>query len=219
MNKTTFIAVGDIFITRRIPAGGYKGFGEVRDCICAHDVRFSNLEMTFHDQEGYPTAFSGGTWAMTSPRMLDDIKLYGFNIYNTANNHSCDYSHGGVLATIRHLKERDMIFAGTGKNLADATRACYLETDKGRIALIGVSASFHESAMGGTERRSVRQTGTEPFAFSYGLSCHTGELPEGSGTGENYEDQCQNGERCQKRIRESAGRRDYAVRFPFVCER
>ena len=166
MNKTTFIAVGDIFITRRIPAGGYKGFGEVRDCICAHDVRFSNLEMTFHDQEGYPAAFSGGTWAMTSPRMLDDIKLYGFNIYNTANNHSCDYSHGGVLATIRHLKERDMIFAGTGKNLADATRACYLETDKGRIALIGVSASFHESAMAGGQNGDLcGRPGLNPLRF------------------------------------------------------
>ena len=71
--------------------------------------------MTFHNEEGYPAAFSGGTWAMADPRTLDDMRSFGFNLFNTANNHSCDYSHGGVLATIRNLKERDMIFAGTGK--------------------------------------------------------------------------------------------------------
>ena len=149
MSKTTFIATGDAFITRHFPEGGYEGFQAVRDCIMKYDVKFSNLEMTFHDQEGVPAAFSGGTWAMAEPQMLDDIKSYGFNLFNTANNHSCDYSHGGVLATIRHLKERGMVFAGTGKNLADASRACYLETKEARIALIAVSATFHESGMAG----------------------------------------------------------------------
>ena len=64
MKKTSFIATGDAFITRRFPEGGYEGFEAVRDCIMQHDVKFSNLEMTFHDHEGYPAAFSGGTWAM-----------------------------------------------------------------------------------------------------------------------------------------------------------
>lgn len=62
MKKTSFIATGDAFITRRFPEGGYEGFEAVRDCIMQHDVKFSNLEMTFHDHEGYPAAFSGGTW-------------------------------------------------------------------------------------------------------------------------------------------------------------
>ena len=58
-NKLTFIATGDVFITRRFPEGGYEGFDEIRDCIEQHDVKFTNLEMTFHDQEGYPAAQSG----------------------------------------------------------------------------------------------------------------------------------------------------------------
>ena len=52
MKKTSFIATGDAFITRRFPEGGYEGFEAVRDCIMQHDVKFSNLEMTFHDHEG-----------------------------------------------------------------------------------------------------------------------------------------------------------------------
>ena len=51
MSKITFIASGDAFITRRLPAGGYEGFEELRRLISAHDAAFSNLEMTFHDHE------------------------------------------------------------------------------------------------------------------------------------------------------------------------
>ena len=62
MKKMTLIATGDAFITRRFPEGGYEGFEQVRDVISQYDVKFSNLEMTFHNEEGYPAAFSGGTW-------------------------------------------------------------------------------------------------------------------------------------------------------------
>ena len=151
MAKTTFIAAGDAFITRRFPEGGYEGFGPVRDCVMQHDVRFVNLEMTFHNQEGVPAAVSGGTWAMTDPRTLDDIRSYGFNLFNTANNHSCDYSHGGVLATIRNLRERDMVFSGTGKDLGEASKPCYFEAKGTRVALISVCSSFDRSAMAGAQ--------------------------------------------------------------------
>ena len=164
--KTTFIAAGDAFITRRFPEGGYEGFLPVRDLIAGHDVKFVNLEMTFHEQEGYPAAFSGGTWAMADPRTLDDMKSYGFNLYNTANNHSCDYSHGGVLATVKYLKEKDMIFAGTGKDLQDASRPCYLETKHGRVAMIGASATFHESGMAGGQSGDMKgRPGLNPLRF------------------------------------------------------
>ena len=151
MEKTTFIATGDVFITRRLGEKGYAGFSEVAEIIRSHDVGFTNLEMTFHDAEGYPAAESGGTWAMTEPGTLDDIRRYGFNIFNTANNHSGDYSTGGILATIRHLKERGMVFSGTGKTLAEASRPCYLDTEHTRVALISASASYKTGAVAGSQ--------------------------------------------------------------------
>lgn len=166
-NKTLkVIATGDMFITRRIPQEGYEGFEQVRDCIMEHDVKFSNLEMTFHRQEGYPAAVSGGTWAMMEPEALDDVKRFGFNLYNTANNHSGDYGQEGVMATIRHLRERDMVFSGTGANLGEASRACYLETRKARVALISVASSFHESSRaGGQSHEMTGRPGLNPLRF------------------------------------------------------
>ena len=161
------IATGDLFITRRLPREGYPGFEEIQTLIGKHEVRFSNLEMTFHNKEGYPAAVSGGTWAMTEPEALDDVQRFGFNLFNTANNHSCDYGTGGVLGTMAHLKERRMVFAGTGGNLAEASKACYLETGKARVALIGVSATFHESARAGGQSQELwGRPGLNPLRFS-----------------------------------------------------
>lgn len=74
MSKTTIIATGDSFMTRRLPENGYDGFEQIREILSQYDVRFSNLEITTHDQEGVPAAFSGGTWAMAEPEILDDLK-------------------------------------------------------------------------------------------------------------------------------------------------
>lgn len=62
MDTMTFIATGDSFVTQRIPKGGYPGFSGLKEIISAHDVGFANLETTFHDSEGTPSAVSGGTW-------------------------------------------------------------------------------------------------------------------------------------------------------------
>ena len=155
MAKTTFIACGDAFATQRLPKGGYEGFEEIQACVKAHDVAFLNLESTFHDREGIPSALSGGTWAMSDPRILDDMKEYGFNLFNTANNHSCDYSQSGVLATIEHLKKRDMIFAGTGKDLGDASKPYYLETKYARVAMIACNSSGNDSARAGAQTEDL----------------------------------------------------------------
>ena len=162
--KVSFIASGDSFITRHVADCGYPGFDEIRDLIKSHDVSFANLEMTFHRQEGYPAATSGGTWAMTDPTMLDDMLRYGFNIFNTANNHSGDFGQGGVSATIKHLNERKMCFTGTGNTLQEASRACYLETRNARVALIGVTATLDPAAVvGGARGRYDRSSRLEPF--------------------------------------------------------
>ena len=64
--STKFVASGDCFITRSIPENGYPGFKEIKELIETADVRFTNLEMTFHDQEGYPQlrAAVHGPWQL-----------------------------------------------------------------------------------------------------------------------------------------------------------
>ena len=165
--KTTFIATGDAFMTRRLPEGGYPGFAEIQEIINKHDVKFNNLEITIHNQEGYPAVVSGGTWAMAEPEILDDLKKYGFNLYNTANNHSGDYSAGGVMATCKHLRERNMTFAGTGATLREAAAPAYLETKHARVALLpsSVCDSTYASIAGDQSVDCIGRPGLNPLRF------------------------------------------------------
>lgn len=166
-NKGTFVAAGDMFITRHLPEKGYEGMQELVDFIDRQDVKFVNLEVTVHDREGYPFGFSGGTWAMAHPDLLDDVKKYGFNVYNSANNHSMDYSHNGLMATIDYLKKAKINFAGVGENLADATAPAYVEGENIRAAVIAATSSFHEAWAAGNQRLDMKgRPGVNPLRFN-----------------------------------------------------
>lgn len=165
-NSGSFVAAGDLFITRKLPEKGYEGMQELVDFIAQQDIRFVNLEVTVHDREGYPFGFSGGTWAMAHPSLLKDVKRYGFNVYNSANNHSMDYSHNGLLATMDYLKREDMNYAGVGENLADATAPAYVEGENIRAAVIAATSSFHESWAAGNQRLDMKgRPGVNPLHF------------------------------------------------------
>lgn len=155
---------GDIFISRPLPTKGYDGLKEIIDLLNEHEVKLANLETTIHNKEGYPSAFPGGTWAMATPSCAQDIKRFGFNIVNTANNHTMDYSHGGMLATLNNLKINDIQFAGSGENLADASAPAFIECSEGRIAVIGATSSFHDSDAAGNQRSDMKgRPGVNPL--------------------------------------------------------
>ena len=143
---------GDIFVSRRFPAVGYRGMSSVAELLQGYEVRFGNLETTVHNKAGYPSAFPGGTWAMAEPGCLDDIKYLGINLLSTANNHSMDYSHTGLLKTIDYLREKDLVFSGTGENLGEASKPAFFECQNGRVALISITSSFHDSDAAGNQR-------------------------------------------------------------------
>lgn len=166
MAKVRVIATGDSFVTRRIPKEGYPGFAELAAVIGMYDIKFNNLEITIHNQQGYPAAVSGGTWAMAEPEVLDDLNRYGFNLYNTANNHSCDYSSGGVLATIENLKRCQKGYAGTGATLEEASAPGYVSANGVRVALLGACSTTDPSAIAGNRNDAViGRPGLNPLRF------------------------------------------------------
>jgi len=160
-----FCATGDSFINRCIPEND-PYIEEIASVIGKAEVRLTNLETTIQDSEGYPAAFSGGTWAKATPAVLDTLKIYGFNLISWANNHTLDYSHGGLIATERHLNRYGFIHAGVGKNLHEASTPKYLECPSGRIALIACVSTFHESWIAGEQRKDeIGRPGVNPLRF------------------------------------------------------
>lgn len=153
--KITLALCGDVLLSRRLPNRYPETLKEISDMLKAQDCSFGNLETTIHDREGYPELFPGGSYTMSTPFCLRDLTEFGFNVFNTANNHSMDYSHGGLLATIRHLDELGIPHCGTGKNLADACAPAFVECQNGRVAFIGVTSSFHDSYAAGPQNQDL----------------------------------------------------------------
>ncbi len=156
--KLTFAAAGDMLVQRRIHKDSL-GFSEIRDHLCRADARYVNLETTLHCGEYYANQFSGGSYLRADPRMLDDVKAYGFNMLSFANNHSMDFDRGGLMATKKAVDDAGIVNAGAGANLDEAASPTYLEVPNGRVALIGVVSTMGTplvesySAMAGKQSR------------------------------------------------------------------
>ncbi len=155
MSDPIKIAVtGDSFITQRLPRH-QSGLNKIREFFTDFDVRFTNFEVTVHNFDQSPSATSGGTWAAARPVVLKDLEWLGFNILACANNHSLDWLHGGLLSTIETLEKDEWVYAGIGRNLAEAAQPKYLETKNGRVAMISVTSSFDEWHRAGEQRPDV----------------------------------------------------------------
>jgi poly-gamma-glutamate synthesis protein (capsule biosynthesis protein) len=89
------------------------------------------------------------------PEVLDDLKLFGFNMVSANNNHALDFSYGGLERTMEALDESGLVHAGLGHNLAEASAPRYLDTKNGRVALIAVNTTFNPSMKAGKQTERV----------------------------------------------------------------
>lgn len=150
-----FTAVGDILCQRRMPEN-YEGFAEIRDFIMQGDARFFNLETTVNREgECYASQHSGGTYIRCAPEVMEDMLSFGFNCTTTCNNHAMDFAHLGMIKTMEYVNKTGIVNAGMGMNLHQAAAPMYIETPKGRVALIAAATSFHAACKAGEQSRRI----------------------------------------------------------------
>jgi poly-gamma-glutamate synthesis protein (capsule biosynthesis protein) len=173
---TYFALTGDSIINRRQSVVSDPANVELFNRIRKADVAFTNFETLIHDFEPAPAAENGGV-PMRSPLWItDELKALGFDIVSTANNHSVDYGAEGLLSTIKHLDAAGLIHSGTGENLAHAQAPGYLDTARGRVALVSATSTFPSFGLAGEQRRDLKgRPGVNPLRFTttYGVSKQT----------------------------------------------
>ncbi|MES0200895.1 CapA family protein [Mesorhizobium sp. M0011] len=141
----TMVAVGDLIVTRPLTKCQDAGFGAVVEILHGADVTFGNMETNIFDVRsfaGSPAAEYGGAYHASLPELGPDLKAMGFNLLSYANNHSLDWGVEGMRETCRALDQSGIVYAGVGENLAQAGAARFLETTRGRVALVSLAASF-----------------------------------------------------------------------------
>ena len=141
----TVSAVGDLILVRPESMRIDAGFDNALRLLKGSDIVFGNFEGTAADLKtfkGHPQAESGGSWFLYSPEVPRDLKSMGFSLVSHANNHATDWGVEGMMETDRLLDQAGIMHAGTGEDRSAARAARYLETPKGRIALVATTASF-----------------------------------------------------------------------------
>lgn len=155
-------AAGDAIITRRIAPfdnAADPRFQTMANVIRGADAAMVNLEISLFrlsEFTAWPEVENGGNWELGPPEAALDLKQLGFDLYNRANNHTTDYGVEGMRLTNRLLNELQLVHAGSGDNLGEASRPGYLETPKGRIAFIGLATSFTPMSRAGDARPDMR---------------------------------------------------------------
>ncbi|MFN8058010.1 MAG: CapA family protein [Vicinamibacterales bacterium] len=142
--KTELVLVltGDVILSRRVSQLTDERFLDVARWLQTADCTFGNCEMVIAaPDEGLPSAAGASLSVVNRPYIADELRWLGYDVMGTSNNHSLDYGHGGVRATLAHLERRAIAGAGTGANLQEAAAPRYCDTPSGRVALIGCSST------------------------------------------------------------------------------
>ena len=130
--------VGQALIKTDLCAAAPSALMQAREYLAGNDVNFTNLEVAI-DPIGRNLRRRSATAVPAQPVVLDCLKSMGFNLLSLANNHAFDVLREGLLATIEETRARGFAFAGTGIDADAATAAGYLDTKKGRVALVAMA--------------------------------------------------------------------------------
>ncbi len=143
MTQVTFLAVGDIMLSRNVAAkidetkDPLYPFSNMTDTLNATDFNFGNLESPFSKSNTYSTA---KTLVFNVPnKNKEGLKQYHFTMLNLANNHALDQGTAGVTETLKTLAEIGTQGVGVGTTLKEAWQPKYQTVHGITIAFIGAS--------------------------------------------------------------------------------
>jgi poly-gamma-glutamate synthesis protein (capsule biosynthesis protein) len=103
------------------------------------DVIFTNFEAAIAEKG---ETVSEGRGFLSPPEALDALKALRFNLLSLSDNHAFDLNATGIRNTIREADTRNIVHAGTGNNLAEASAPGYLRTPKGIVALVASASGL-----------------------------------------------------------------------------
>jgi poly-gamma-glutamate capsule biosynthesis protein CapA/YwtB (metallophosphatase superfamily) len=143
--EVTIAAVGDCLIFNKVSFYKDPEFLQLVEILRQADCTYGNCETTFFKPEdGFPAYKEFDPNVFCYPWGADELKWLGIDLVSLANNHIMDFDYAGLFATLKHLDRVGIIYAGAGKDLEQAARPGYFETDKGPVSLVSCSSWIPE---------------------------------------------------------------------------
>jgi poly-gamma-glutamate capsule biosynthesis protein CapA/YwtB (metallophosphatase superfamily) len=147
------------------------------------DVKFTNLEGTVA-YDGEAVALGRG-FLIPAPA-LNCLTELGFNLLSLSNNHAFDLKRTGLENTLREVDKHHIVHAGTGETITQAAAPAYLDTPKGRVALVASASGLIAQGAHATEN----SPGVNELRIEVGNRVNeaTDPLPASPGNKPNSED-------------------------------
>ena len=155
--KISIALAGDIAPTRRLSVFREPRFLALRDLLTSVDAFYCNLEGSVHRYHdgGHAQRSAGGSYVTIEPHLLEDLKWLGVNLLSCGSTHADDYGPTGIVKTIEYLDAAGIVHAGSGRHLAEARAPGFLDTPRGRVALIATTANFNPGGRAGEQRKET----------------------------------------------------------------
>ncbi|MGA3159961.1 MAG: CapA family protein [Terracidiphilus sp.] len=117
-------------------AGWSALFADVADVFQHADFGFVNLETPVAPEHSRGTK----EFMFDAPvALVDALKASGIKIVSSANNHMMDQGWAGFAETREHLRERGMLFAGTGDTAQQSWQPVITETNGIKVGWLGMT--------------------------------------------------------------------------------
>jgi len=144
--QVSFAVAGDVIPHEPVRAAaaaageGATGWGalfsDVRDIFKGANFGFVNLETPV------APAHSHGSRAFLFDApiaLVDALKTNGIKIVSSANNHMMDQGWAGFAETREHLRERGLLFAGTGETAQQGWQPVIVEANGIKVGWLGMT--------------------------------------------------------------------------------
>jgi poly-gamma-glutamate capsule biosynthesis protein CapA/YwtB (metallophosphatase superfamily) len=164
-------------LNRRVSAYPDDRFVSLAALFQNADVAFTNLETLIHDYDGaenYPAAEAGWSWMRSPGFIVEELRWLGFDLVGLANNHTLDYSYGGLSSTWAALDRAGIVHAGTGTSLGTAREPRYFDTPQARVGLISMTSTFTKWSRAGASRLDMKgRPGVNPLGHHHAVDRRT----------------------------------------------
>ncbi|MGW0821087.1 CapA family protein [Streptomyces sp. NPDC002845] len=148
---------GECMVTRPFSMHSESEFLGIRELFDRADVAYAHLEMNFgRFSEVHPGRGDWfGSYMLADPGIARELRWLGVDVMSTANNHSLDFGARGLLSTTEALRGAGLAGAGTGRDLDEARTPAFVETPRGRMALISTTSGNRPHEWAGRPKETM----------------------------------------------------------------
>ncbi len=140
-SKATFIAVGDMMLSRGVEhviesGGPLMPFSQMAETLSSSDFNFGNFEAPISGNDG---RMGKGLVFNVRTKDIDGLIKYKFKVVGLANNHAFDQGLAGLRNTIAFLNQKGIENTGTGEDKRAAWTPRVIEANGIRFGFLAAS--------------------------------------------------------------------------------